>query len=390
MSVVNYLVGSGVVTNRPLLPFDEEAVSFLNALSRELMQIPGVNRFSDLVYLAFYCRKGNLVKQKEAYDTKNRIGRGLVFHITPSNVPVNFAFSYVFSLLAGNSNIVRVPSKPYQQTQMICETIRRVIDGFPEIACRTAIIDYTADQQTTAGFCLQADARMIWGGNETVADIRGMRTMPRCVDVVFADRYSICVLDGNAVSAASDAEIKRLAEGFYNDTYVMDQNACSSPHLILWQNPSATVKDRFWSEVAALADRKYDLQPAIAVDKYTLLCENAIDLTHIGRVRRYGNRLYLAELSTLLGEEGNKLRGIGGYFYEYNLNGLDDIEPIINEKYQTITYFGANPQQIKEWVTHSKLRGIDRIVPIGSAMDIGLTWDGYNLIDTLTRIVQSV
>ena len=32
--------------------------------------------------------------------------------------------------------------------------------------------------------------------------------------------------------------------------------------------------------------------------------------------------------------------------------------------------------------------GIDRIVPVGQALDIGLVWDGYNIDKFLTRIID--
>ena len=35
----------------------------------------------------------------------------MIFHITPSNIPTNFAYSFIFGLLTGNSNIVKVPTK---------------------------------------------------------------------------------------------------------------------------------------------------------------------------------------------------------------------------------------------------------------------------------------
>lgn len=40
-------------------------------------------------------------------------GRGVAFHIAPSNVAVNFAFSLAAGLLTGNANIVRLSSKPF-------------------------------------------------------------------------------------------------------------------------------------------------------------------------------------------------------------------------------------------------------------------------------------
>jgi hypothetical protein len=45
---------------------------------------------------------------------------------------------------------------------------------------------------------------------------------------------------------------------------------------------------------------------------------------------------------------------------------------------------------IQEFVLSHHLRGIDRIVPMGSAMDIGLIWDGYDLINVLSRVVSVI
>jgi hypothetical protein len=39
---------------------------------------------------------------------------------------------------------------------------------------------------------------------------------------------------------------------------------------------------------------------------------------------------------------------------------------------------------------NSNLTGIDRIVPIGNALDIDFKWDGYDLIKTLSRIVSVI
>ena len=35
----------------------------------------------------------------------------------------------------------------------------------------------------------------------------------------------------------------------------------------------------------------------------------------------------------------------------------------------------------------NNLRGIDRIVPIGQALDIGFEWDGYDLNKILSRVI---
>ena len=38
-------------------------------------------------------------------------------------------------------------------------------------------------------------------------------------------------------------------------------------------------------------------------------------------------------------------------------------------------------------IADAHLRGIDRIVPIGRAIDIGVVWDGHELVSELTRVV---
>ena len=48
-------------------------------------------------------------------NLNNKLGLGLAFHITPSNIPTNFAYSLIFGLLSGNSNVVKVPSRNFTQ-----------------------------------------------------------------------------------------------------------------------------------------------------------------------------------------------------------------------------------------------------------------------------------
>ena len=52
---------------------------------------------------------------------------GLIFHITPSNVPTNFAYSLIFGLLTGNSNFVKVPTKKFEEITIICEAINKIL-----------------------------------------------------------------------------------------------------------------------------------------------------------------------------------------------------------------------------------------------------------------------
>lgn len=376
------------VNNTPLRPFEPMVLDCLGEISAAILKSPVGRQFPDLTAFAFYIRKANLQKLEAALALGEiRLGRGLCFHVAPANIPVNFAFTWVFSLLAGNANIVRLPSKDFPQVDALLAIINTVLDKYPELKERNAFVKYPrTDNETTAAYCQMADCRMIWGGDRTIAAIKALPARPRCVDICFADRYSVALIDGGAVLAADEAQLTRLVEGFYNDTYLMDQNACSSPQVILWEHDSPQARDRFWGAVEALARKKYVLQDAVAVDKYTLFCEESVGNGNIQSVTRKGNLLYRVELKSLPPDVVMH-RGKAGFFFEYPLGDREELFKVVTEKFQTVTQFGIDAAELARQVASAHLRGIDRIVPIGQAMNIGVVWDGFDLIRSLSRMI---
>ena len=362
----------------------------LGEISTAILKSSVGRQYPDLTAFAFYIRRANLQKLETAFASNEiRLGRGLCFHIAPANIPVNFAFTWVFSLLAGNANVVRLPSKDFPQVDALLAIINAVLDKYPELRERNEFVKYPrTDNEMTAAYCQMADCRMIWGGDRTIASIKALPTKPRCVDVCFADRYSVALINADAVMSADETQLARLAEGFYNDTYLMDQNACSSPQVLLWEHDLPEAREMFWGTVEALARKKYILQDAVAVDKYTLFCEEAVGNENIQSVTRKGNLLYRLELKSLPPDIVSH-RGKAGFFFEYALKSREDLFKVVTEKFQTITQFGIDAAELARQIAAANLRGIDRIVPIGKAMDIGVFWDGHDLIRELSRRVDA-
>lgn len=384
---INYLLGQEDIDNTPLIPYSKDSIDFLNALSRCLFENKRAKQFPDIVTFAFWCRKGNILKLKDKAGIEDgRIGRGLIFHIAPANIPVNFAFSYVFSLLAGNANIVRLPSKEFEQIPIMCDAVSKTLENFPEIKRRTAWIRYPVDNKVTEEFSKRADGRMIWGGDETVCQVRTLMTKPKCVDLFFADRFSIGIIDGNRVIQATRQELEKLATGFYNDTWLVDQNACSSPRILLWVNSSDRAKELFWENVISVAKTRYSVQAEPAVENYARFCGDAISHGKDWKIRYRSNLCYVIDI-TSLPESIEGYYGKCGYFYEADINDLDEIQAFVTEKFQTITYYGIQPEMIRNMVVKNGLRGIDRVVPIGQALSINVLWDGYDIVRMLSRIV---
>ena len=84
----------------------------------------------------------------------------------------------------------------------------------------------------------------------------------------------------------------------------------------------------------------------------------------------------------------DSFRCTGGYFTEYTAQSLDEIASIVNTKYQTLAYFGFEHDELCDFVLRNRLTGIDRIVPFGETTTFSLTWDGMNLIERMSRIID--
>jgi len=370
-----------------LRPFDPDAIEFLATISDILMKDKTVRAFPDIVTFAFFCRHKNLIAMSQKYDTASRVGQGLCFHIAPSNVPINFAYSLVAALLAGNASIVKISSKDFDQTAIIVAAIEAATaqTGFP--AEYATIVQYpSANAEATATLSAMCDVRMIWGGDDTIAAVRKAEIAPRAFDITFADRYSVAVVDAEFIEQMDD--LSKLAEGFYNDTYLYDQNACTSPRLVYWigdETAVAAAKTKFWAAVYDQVVARYSLETVVAVDKYTNACRAAIELDDASIVvaDNYITRLEVASLTA----DVAKFYTAGGSFVEYVATDIEDLLSIADKKYQTIAYAGT--AAIADAVVASGIRGIDRVVDIGKTTDFNLIWDGANLILRLSRIVFS-
>lgn len=374
----------------PLSPFSDEVILYLNELSSILLRMPEVRHYPDVVTFAFFCRKANLLHlQKEHATNSLRLGRGLVFHIAPSNVPVNFAYSLICGLLSGNNNIVRLPGKQFRQVDLIVEAIRTLSDDerFDTVSRMVHLIKYERGGIETTTYSALADVRVIWGGDETIRTIRQSPLPPRSYDIAFADRYSVCVL--NAIFILEEPSLDKIIEGFYNDTYLFDQNACSAPQLMVWvgtENKIEKAKEYFWTALQQYVDRKYKLEPILAVDKLSTFYRQAI-LSDVIKEENKNNNLWRVRLRELFSDIP-QYRCAGGYFSEYSTNDFNDLASIVTTKYQTLAYFGFSKDELQQFVLNNHIKGIDRIVPIGKTTDFSLIWDGYDLITMLSREIS--
>ena len=376
----------------PYPVFSPEAIAFLSAVSAEIAASE-LHNIPEIAAFGFWCRNAHLETLKQRHASPfPRLGRGMVFHITPSNVPTMFAYSYAIGLLAGNANIVRLSARNSEISRLLCACIGRVLNrpDFESVKKRSSFISYNRDTAVTAAYTADCDARVIWGGDETIRDIRTLPLPPHAVELVFPDRWSFALFSQAASSRAGDEMLALWAHRFYNDTYLMDQNACSTPHLVVWEadggNPA--VRFRWWEKVAKEAQTAYQFDAYQAARKYERLCLSAMALPEEISVRQYaGNLLYVAHLKTPPVQASETLRGTFGFFFETEIRNKEELLPLLSYKVQTLCAEGYRREELAQFFAQHHAAGIDRIIALGQAMEMDTIWDGKDLIAALSRLI---
>ncbi|MGG7446451.1 acyl-CoA reductase [Kosakonia oryzendophytica] len=366
--------------------FAPEILALLHTFSRLTLQDAEAKAWPDVVSLGFWCREASLAQMQAAYgDLPNRYGRGVVFHIAPGNVAANFAYSLLTGLLTGNANIVRLPGRDHPQVAIIVRLLAAALMQHPALAPYICLLRYERQQSINDALSALCDTRIIWGGDETIAQIRRSPLKPRAREIAFADRYSIAAIDADRYLAHADKE--KLARAFFNDTLLNDQNACSSPSLVVWLGKETqAARELFWQHFHAFAARFYHLEPVAAVNKLTRLCLLGATWPGVKKVSADDNllvRIELPEVNSAVME----LRGNCGFFLEYVAESLDEIVPVCGERCQTLATFGIENATVTAWLATRRPQGIDRVVPFGRTLDFTLQWDGYDLVAMLTRTV---
>ncbi len=371
---------------------DSRVQDFLVGLGHQWLKPALARRFPELAALGFFLRRaelGQAVASLIGRPGSVRVPRGLVVHFPPSNVETLFVYSWALSALAGNSNIVRLSSRSGALTDTILHSLGTALaEADPAIAQTQLIISYDHDERVTAALSAACDLRVIWGGDQTIDDIRRHLLKPSARDLTFPDRTSFAVVNADGWIAAEQDERSAMVEKFYNDAYWFGQAACSSPRAIFWVGgPQAVQVAR--TAFHALLQRVVSasgpvLDAAMAIEKrvstYSLAAEG-----RAASVQFIGNALTFVELAEPAALPRHWLGT--GTFPEARLDSLCDLAPLMTQHDQTITHFGFSGAQLAKFAESLRGYGIDRLVPVGDALRFTSTWDGYDLLYEYTRIL---
>ena len=75
-------------------------------------------------------------------------------------------------------------------------------------------------------------------------------------------------------------------------------------------------------------------------------------------------------------------------FLEREIEQLDEFLPVIKPKDQTMSVFGFERSELREFARQLPNRAIDRIVALGKSLNFSQVWDGVDLLRVYSRQVE--
>jgi len=381
----------------------EAIIKILSALGKELIKNKALLTKEGIYYLATWLRESNLnnyisinCKDKTYLDDFKNIEkdifiraqpRGLVCHWIAGNVPTLAVLSLIQSIIAKNTNIVRVPKEVVKEVVEILKPLQNVSINYKgknysggNILKSFSIIYFPSENlELNKQFSLLADCKVIWGGKDAVASILKLPQREHCENIVFGPKYSFSVVDEKSVAKQPD-----LLKKMIMDIILFQQNACSSSHVIFYElkdrkkikdftinlgesfeevsRKYPKPKDTSFSDILNIRG-KYLLDPDKDVESskeldWTILSDNELRL-----------------------EEPIKSRTV----FVKPIDSALDVIPLITPKIQTIGLAISDQNKLKNFCEKATFKGVSRCVPVGSMNDYDTPWDGLLFIDRLVR-----
>ena len=385
-----------ITPNQVMNVFDSWAK---NLDARELDDLPGIP------FLRMWLRRGTLEPiitrelGSEALDGGwTEFGRarlrafplGIVGHWPAGNVEIQPILSMTCGLLGGNAALVRVPSGLVDLTRILMgKLVQADLSG--RLTRRIFMAAFEHGRHDLQAAMAQAvDGAMIWGGAESILQVRSL-PFPHWARVsVFGPRISIAAMDAGAWGNPNEQKTwcLRLAR----DVWQFDQQACSSPQVLFLEKGAGRSTAQFLSNLQQAFETENRAHPrlSIAAVLTSTICQARA--SWLLNDPAHQAAFPIDPAWTLLVGSGVELP-LPTQGKTLTVLEADDLADAISKwdgNVQTLGLGMADEEKEKKLALLAGSKGVDRIVKLGRMHVFVPPWDGVDLIRPMVRMVRHV
>ncbi len=367
--------------------------------AKELDEIPGI------IFLRMWLRRGTLepiITRELGADSLDggwtEYGRaeckafplGIVGHWPAGNIEIQPILSMTCALLGGNAVLVRIPQSLVDLTRILMEKLEQADPG-ELLTRRIVMVAFEHGRfDLHEAMARAVDGAMIWGGKESVLQVRSLPFPHWAKLAVFGPRISVAAMDAGAWSdpEAQKTWCLRMAR----DVWQFDQQACSSPQVLYLERAASHDPARFLESLQRAFETENQAHPRPSI---------AASLT--SAIARARAAWLLGEPSRRavfpMGPDWTLLVGAGSELPEpvqgktlavLEVDDLTDAVAKFDGNVQTLGLGMADAEKERKLAELAGQRGVDRIVKLGRMHTFVPPWDGVDLIRPMVRMVRHV
>jgi hypothetical protein len=307
--------------------------------------------------------------------------KGLVVHWMTGNVPTLGLLSLVSGILTRNSNLVRLPSLADGLLADLIAHLYELGNIHKVLARAIAIIRYDHnDKDIAESISRSADARIIWGGDESAMAIKSLPTKTTCLDMVFPDRTSFSIVGNSELSGDRLDAVTRLIA---HDVSVFEQKACASPHTVFISTNDDTEVEIFCQALAKAMEHILKTIPKQTPSQKEVMAilnlRTQYDMFHDAWYPQGTEFTILSDNNAQLGPPiGNRT------VYVRKLPEDGDLVAILPKNIQSVG-ITADREEFERITTVLGAAGVHRFTPLGAMTHFEIPWDGIDIPQYLVR-----
>jgi Acyl-CoA reductase (LuxC) len=326
--------------------------------------------------------------RREAHARLGIFPLGVVGHWPAGNIEIQPLLSMSCSLLGGNACLVRVPTGLVETTRMVMERLQE-IDTARTVTDRVLMTTFDHERMDLQqAMAAAVDGAMIWGGADSVSQIRALPFPHWARVAVFGPRLSIAAMDGE--SWDNETEQAAWCQRIARDVWQFDQQACSSPQALFLERREGCDIKRFVRTLRQAFDEenrvhpRHDIHPALS---------SAICLTRASWLLEDSAHHAVFPMTpdwTILLGAGSDIptptqgRTLSVLMVENLLDPISRFDGTV----QTLGLAVRNVTREAILAQAAASNGVDRIVKLGRMHVFGSPWDGADLVRPMTRLVR--
>ena len=262
---------------------------------------------------------------------------------------------------------------------------------FKNISNKYSFIYYEHQASLNTELSSSVDARIIWGGDQTIQIFKSFTTSSNCIDLVFPDKVSTSILSANWLISADESELKNKADLYSRDIGLFSQMACSSPSsLILLKDCKDDYSEfllNFFQKCDSLLSRKEWLSEMHALSNFKSSIDICMQFPTLNCIYK-GQNLSAFFLEKSDFEEVSVHKPKDTCLFVYVVDSLEEVSSLIDKNNQTMVCIGLK-KEIKDKLTKKiMIKGINRVVNVGNALNMNIFWDGYDIVSYLSKLIS--